>query len=80
MNTSLITKADLNIIVSNAKSRIVSFSTPLYISDKEVESSELASLAILESVIMHLNGKKLLTNMVTVDYTSPGAAHDPDQE
>lgn len=76
--TSLITKSDLGLIISNAKSQFTKFNLPLHISDKEVEQTELVALALLESTLVYLNRKGLLTNLVSMDYTDPGAAHDPE--
>jgi hypothetical protein len=78
MTTSLITKSDLNNIISNAMSGIVRLSLPLYISDKRVDPEDLVSIAVLEAVLIHLNTKKLLVNPVALDYTDAGADHDPE--
>jgi hypothetical protein len=73
-----ITKADLGDIIQGAKRNMVSFNLPLEISNKAVDPREVPSLAILESTLSFLTSKKLLTNAVTVDYTDPGSAHDPE--
>jgi hypothetical protein len=77
MTPYLINDKDLNLIVSNAKDKMFYLNLPLYVSRVEVERGETPSLAILESVIMFLNGKGLLTKEVKVDYT-PVNFHDCD--
>lgn len=70
--TYKINERDLNLIVSYAKDKMFYLNLPLWVSQKEVERGELPSLAILEGVLMFLNGKGLLTKLVEVDYTPIG--------
>lgn len=74
--TKLITKSDLHEIISNAKDNMAKFSLPLYITGKEVEQKEVVALAVLESVLMHLNNRNLLSNLVSIDYTDPTCDHE----
>jgi hypothetical protein len=67
--TYKIDKVDLQRIVSSAKDKFFYLSPPLFVSRVEVERGELPSLAMLESVLMFLNSKGLLTQLVNVDYT-----------
>jgi len=76
MTTYLITKSDLFKIVSDAKVKMSNISLPLYLSDQEVEQRELASVAILESVVMFLNSKGFLNQQLGLDVTDPGCMHD----
>jgi hypothetical protein len=76
--TYLINDRDLNSIVSNAKQNMFHLNLPLTVSKVDVERGEIPSLAILESVLMFLNGKGLLTQLVSVDYTDPCTDHDMD--
>lgn len=64
-----INKNDLKIIVSDAKRNMSNFNLPLYVTNTEVDKGELPSIAILESALMFLNSKKLLTEQVSLDYT-----------
>lgn len=68
---------DLFMIVSNAKDKFFNLNLPIWVSRSEVERGEIPSLAILESVLMFLNGKGLLTKMVEIDYTDTNF-HDCD--
>lgn len=69
METYLFTDDDLLKVVSNAKDNMSKFSLPLYISNKEIGQRSVVSLAIVESVLMLLNSKKLLTKQVKIDYS-----------
>jgi len=77
MKTSMLTKSDINTIISSAKTKITNFSLPLYISGLIMEPNELASLAIIEATLMHLNQKSLSTEPVSVDYTDATASFGP---
>lgn len=68
--TYMINDTDLNRIVSNAKQNMHHLNLPLFVNRIEVERGEIPSLAIIESVLMFLNGKGLLTQLVNVDYTT----------
>ena len=74
----LISKKDLGFIISNAKTKMVSFNLPLHVSGFEIDKPELPSLAILESVLMFLNMKGLLVTQVSLEYTDPTCDHDPE--
>jgi len=69
METYLFTDEDLFEVLDNAKQNMTNFSLPLYISNKEVSQGSMVSLAIVESVLMLLNSKNLLTKEVKVDYS-----------
>lgn len=53
-------------------------SLPISVSNKKLEMSEIPSLAIVESVLMHLNSKKLLVGLVKIDYTDQISDYDPE--
>jgi hypothetical protein len=78
MEHFLITKTDINKIVSDAKNEMFKLNLPIYISNKEVHQTELVTIAVLEAVLMYLNNKKLLTNLVLVDYTNVVSQYDPE--
>jgi len=56
-------------IVSDAKSRYVNLITPMQISGRNIAGSDLAHVALIEAVIMSLNGAGLLKKLVILDYT-----------
>lgn len=70
MTSYLINDKELQMIVSNAKDQMFHLSFPLSVSGKEVDRGELPSLAMLESILMFLNSKGLLSKLVNIDYTS----------
>lgn len=76
MTKHLVTRADLFKIVSNAKQNMANISLPLYVSEKQVEQECIPTVAIMESVLMYLNSKNLLTNQVNLDYTDSSCFHD----
>lgn len=78
MTSYLIDKKDLQHIVSCAKDKMFYLKMPINVSGVEVDRGEMPTIAILESVLMFLNSKKLLTNLVELDYTDPCADHDCD--
>ena len=80
METYLFTSTDLFKVVSNAKQNISNFSLPIYVSNKEVEYKEIITLAVIESVLMHLNSKNLLTKSISVDYTNISANFEIEEE
>lgn len=67
--TYKIDKKDLFILVSSAKDKMFQLNPPLFVSNQEVDRGELPTVAILEAVLGFLNGKKLLTELVELDYT-----------
>jgi len=69
MQSALITKKDLDQIISNAKINMTNLRLPMTISHKEVEMGELPSVAIIEAVLSHLTSHKLLTEHVKLEYT-----------
>jgi hypothetical protein len=77
--TYKIDKKDLQKIVSAAKDKFFYQNPPLFVSNVEVERGELPSLAILESLIMFLNSRELLTQFVEVDYTSTYDDNDSEE-
>ena len=79
MENYLLTKSDLNKIVSDAKENMFRFNLPIYITRKEVEQRDISSLAVIESILMHLNSKNLLKRFIEIDYTDPSADHDQDE-
>lgn len=76
----LVTKKDLFDIVSKAKENMANITLPMEISGKEVEQGELATVAIMESLIMYFNKNKLFTKMPIVDYTDTSTQFEPNEE
>jgi hypothetical protein len=76
MTTYLITKNDLERIVSNAKVNMTRLNLPLYMSHKEVEQGELVTVAILQAAIMFFNNNKCFGSEVEMDFTDPACDHD----
>ena len=76
MTKHLISRSDLHKIVSDAKRNMANISLPLYVSEKQVEQECIPTVAIMESVLMYLNSKNLLTSQVNLDYTDSACFHD----
>ena len=66
----LITNKDYFDLVAGAKSQFTNLAVPLYITNKQVESGEVRLVAIMESLLVHLNKSGLLKRLVKFDYTS----------
>ena len=60
---------DLNEIISGAKNNYSNKRVPVRITKRQVDSSELPHLAIIESFIGYLNRNHLLKKLVKFDYT-----------
>lgn len=60
---------DLQTILSMAKSQWVNQKLPMSVSKKQILSTDINSVVILESVLNYLNSKKLLKKLVKIDYT-----------
>lgn len=60
---------DLFDIVSGAKSIYGRFHLPVTISRKQVESGEVANIAVIESTFSYLSKMNLLKKLVKFDYT-----------
>lgn len=60
---------DLFDIVSGAKSEYSNFQLPIKVSNKQVESSELANVAMIESTLSYLSRTNLLKRLVKFEYT-----------
>jgi hypothetical protein len=80
METYLFTDDDLLKVVSNAKDNMSKLSLPLYISNKEVNQGSVVSVAIIESVLMLLNSKNLLTKQVKIDYNDVSCNFEINEE
>lgn len=65
----VINNYDLFSIISRSKSEYSSFKLPMKISRKQVDSSDLPHVAIIESVLSYLNKMSLLKRLVKFDYT-----------
>ena len=76
----LITYSDLQKIISYSKDSIIKINLPLNITQKQVEQKQVVAVCIIESVITHLNNRKLLTNLVKLDYTDVSSSYEPDIE
>lgn len=64
----IINGRDLFDIISGAKSTYSKFHLPLKISGKQVESNELANVAVIESTLGYLNKMSLMKKVVKFDY------------
>ena len=63
-----ITYNDLQNIISDAKATYTAQKTPMWVSFREVTDNDPVHVALIESFIMHLNRRGLLTTLVEVDY------------
>lgn len=68
MATPKITYKDLQEIMDNAKATYTAQKSRLWISKREVIGNDPVHVAFMEAMIMHLNKRGLLTELVTVDY------------
>lgn len=64
----LVTCSDIRMIVSNAKSGWVNMHLPLKVSNRTLDFSEPAHVAMIEAVVSYLNRNGLLNNAVKIDY------------
>lgn len=69
MTTKLITYRDLHDIVSNSKKNFSNQASPIHVSNKKAEYVDLLHIAMVESILMYLNGNGLLTESIKFDYT-----------
>ncbi len=74
--THLISKKDLNYIISCSKDKMQQLNLPLFVSNSEIDHSHLPTMANLEATLMYLNSKNLLTTTVGIDYTSEYGDND----
>lgn len=65
----VINNRDLFDIMSGAKAAYTNFRLPLKVTKKQVDSSELTSMAVIESALSYLNKMNLLKKLVKFDYT-----------
>lgn len=66
----LLTMADFNLIVSDAKSNYVQLALPASISNKEVYPNDAPHIAMINSIISHLNKFDVLKRFVKIDITT----------
>jgi hypothetical protein len=64
----VITRLDLHEITSNAKTNFSNLRLPMIISQKEIESSDLIAVSVVEAVISYLNKNNLLKKLAKFDY------------
>jgi len=60
---------DLFSIISGAKTAYSRLNLPIKITKKQVDSSDVPSVAMVESVISYMNKNNLLKKLVKFDYT-----------
>lgn len=65
----LLTMNDFQSIMNFAKSSYAQTPLPMKISQREVYSSEVGNVLIIEAVITYLNKFKLLKRLINVDYS-----------
>lgn len=66
----LINYNDFHDIISNAKTNYNN--VKLEITGRQLYPSEIPQVAIIEAVVMHLNGKGILRKLVKIDYKGRG--------
>jgi hypothetical protein len=71
-----ISRKDLFLLVSNAKTKYNQLPNNPYVSGKEVEQGELPTVAVIEAFIMYLNQNGLLNKSVGFDFTDPADQYD----
>ena len=64
----MVNKYDLDSIISYAKSSYAKTTMPMHVSHKEVHSTEMNYVLIMEAFIGYLNRNKLLKRLVKFDY------------
>jgi hypothetical protein len=64
----LVTHKDLFIIFSEAKKQYIKLKTPLQVSAKELEPSEVIHMAVIEAFLLYLGRFKLLNKFIRIDY------------
>lgn len=73
-----ITYSDLSFIIGNAKSNYVSNTLPMTISKKLLNTTEPTHVAMVESVIMYLDAKGLISSFIKMDYDEKFDLSDQD--
>lgn len=63
-----ITSKDLFLIFSDAKTHYTKMKTPVKVSQKVLDPAEAVHMAVMEALLLHLGGKKLLRRLVKFDY------------
>ncbi len=76
MDKKFISNQDLQKIISDAKQNMLSLSLPKHISGMPISYREAPTLAMVESVLMHLNQRNLLTNTIEIEYTDNGSQYE----
>ncbi len=74
----LITSKDLFSIVDLAKSEYRNLPDNLCISNKMVEQSDLPKISLAKALIMWLNSRSLLKNLVSFDFTDTSSDFEED--
>jgi len=72
----LITNKDLFFIISNAKSFYSNIPSNVYISNKKIEENDFKHIALVNSIVMWLNGKNLVKKLVKFDYTDHSCQYE----
>jgi hypothetical protein len=76
MSNKLITYKDLQSIIVHSKKLFANQNLPLSVSNIKAEYVDLTHIAMLESFIMHLNGRGMLNELIKVDYTDESTQYD----
>ena len=71
---------DLHYIISRAKGEYQSLPKDLYISRNRVEEDDFKHIALVNSVIMWLNGNSLLKKLAQFDYTDHSCEFEASDE
>lgn len=65
----IVNSHDLFDIISGAKAAYTRFYLPIKITRKQVDNSDIANVAVIESTLSYLNKLNLLKRLVKFDYT-----------
>lgn len=76
----LISLKDLFHIVSVAKNEYFNLRADLYVSNKRVEENDFKHIALANSLIMWLNGHRLLKQLVKFDLTDTSSQYEQTEE
>ncbi len=76
----LISAKDLFYLISSAKNEYGHLRADLYISNKRVEENDFKHIALANALIMWLNEKKVLKNLVKFDFTDTSAQYEETEE
>lgn len=75
--THVINRIDLLQMISNGGDKIAKMKMPVFISDKQMDQSEVRHVAMIEAIIGYMNRHGLLNREVNFDYTSDEFMFEP---